>query len=343
MEDVHDLEGVGEVFLGEVPDPGGAVAEDDLLRGVEEASALDLAEDPFGEGGKFGFGVEDGDGLDGGVVGDGVRVAGGIAVLVARVCGPDDGELGFAGLGGAVGLFALTAPGLGLADGDAGAVESEIEGVGVGGLGFDDLVLVLRDGAPEGFGLSFHQLGLDVETGQFGQKLAGFGEADASRGDPGHAERGGGEGGVVQPQSPIPGSEAVTAVVAVIPGAAQGHRTEGGGEGPGSVACVAGLGAAATGQRGAVMVGGVAVEESGDRQTHQVQGALAGGGLDRLEVEAVENAVADQAFGFGGDLGGDLRLEAPFFGASAAGARWSARSRRWQMRSLTSMSSRVSS
>ena len=51
VEDVDDLGGAGKVFFGEVPDPGGAVAEDDLLRGVEEASALDLAEDALGEGG----------------------------------------------------------------------------------------------------------------------------------------------------------------------------------------------------------------------------------------------------------------------------------------------------
>ena len=107
VEDVHDLEGVGEVFVGEVPDPGGAVTEDDPARGVEGASAFEFAEHAFGEGRGFGIGVVDGDGLDGGVVGDVVRVAGGVAVLVVGFGGPDDGELGPAGLGGAVGLFAL--------------------------------------------------------------------------------------------------------------------------------------------------------------------------------------------------------------------------------------------
>lgn len=72
-----------------------------------------------------------------------------------------------------------------------------------------------------------------------------------------------------------------------------------------------------------------------DRERH-----LAGGGLDRLEIDAVERARADQAFGFGGDLGRDLGLE-PLFLAGGGGV--SARSRVWQIASLTSISSRVRS
>ena len=121
-------------------------------------------------------------------------------MLVAGVGGPEGGDLGLAGFGGAVGLFALPALGLGLADGDAGAVEAEIEGVGVGGLGFDDLALVLGDGAPERFGLSFHQLGFDGESGEFLEEFAALGKADSCRDETGHAEGGGGEGGVVEPE-----------------------------------------------------------------------------------------------------------------------------------------------
>ena len=39
MEDVDALDGAGEVLIGEVPDPGGAVAEDDLAFGLVEAGA----------------------------------------------------------------------------------------------------------------------------------------------------------------------------------------------------------------------------------------------------------------------------------------------------------------
>ena len=166
--------------------------------------------------------------------------------MVAGVCGPDDGELGLAGPGGAVGLFPLPALGLGLADGDAGAVEAEIEGVCVGGFGFDDAALVLGDGFSEGFGLSFHQLGFDVETGQHGQEFAALGEADSCRDAPGHAQRGGREGGGGEPESAIAGSEALGAAVAVIPGAVESERAEGGGEGLGPAAGVAGLGSTTT-------------------------------------------------------------------------------------------------
>ena len=57
MEDVDDLDGAGEVLIGEVPDPGGAVAEDDLAFGLVEASAFGLAQDAVCEGRGVGVGV----------------------------------------------------------------------------------------------------------------------------------------------------------------------------------------------------------------------------------------------------------------------------------------------
>lgn len=68
-----------------------------------------------------------------------------------------------------------------------------------------------------------------------------------------------------------------------------------------------------------------------------MQGALAGRRLDRLEVEAVEGALADQPLDFGGDLGGDRGPEPLFF---AEGGLFAFR-RVSQIRSLTSMSSLV--
>ena len=265
----------------------------------------------------------DGGGFDGGVAGDGVRILDGIAVLVAGVRGPDDGELGLAGLGGAVGLLPLAALGLGLADGDAGAVEAEVEGVGLRGFGFDDAALILGDGFPEGFGLSFHQLGLDVETGQRGQQFAALGEADSRRDEAGHAERGGRQGGGVEPESAVAGSEALGAVFAVIPGAGESQGAEGGGEGLGPAAGVAGLGPTTT-DNTPRLVRVIGVEALGNGVPHDPERHLAGGGLDRLEVEAVQRARADQALGFGGALRRDLDLEPLFW---AVGADVSDRSR----------------
>ena len=42
VPDVDDLDGAGEVLFGEVPDPGGAVAEHDLLLSGIEARAARL-------------------------------------------------------------------------------------------------------------------------------------------------------------------------------------------------------------------------------------------------------------------------------------------------------------
>ncbi len=39
VEDIDDLDGVGEMLVGPVPDPRGVVAEDDLVRGLVEAAS----------------------------------------------------------------------------------------------------------------------------------------------------------------------------------------------------------------------------------------------------------------------------------------------------------------
>ena len=51
--DVNDLDGVGKLLGGDVPNPRRAVADDDLtVRGVKTAP-LRLAMDPLGEGGRL--------------------------------------------------------------------------------------------------------------------------------------------------------------------------------------------------------------------------------------------------------------------------------------------------
>ena len=70
---------------------------------------------------------------------------------------------------------------------NAAAVEAEIEGGGIGELGFDDAAFVLGDLAPERLGMAFHRLRSDGEAGQFAQQGAGAVEAGPGRGDADHA------------------------------------------------------------------------------------------------------------------------------------------------------------
>lgn len=57
MEEVDDLDGLGEVFGGGVPDPGSTVSQDDLDRGGIEAGSLALREYQSGKVGGSGIGI----------------------------------------------------------------------------------------------------------------------------------------------------------------------------------------------------------------------------------------------------------------------------------------------
>jgi len=156
--------------------------------------------------------VSRGDAFDGGIAGDGVGVSPGQAVFVSGLGGPDDTELGFTGFGGAVGLFAFAPLGLGRAHGDAGAVESEVEGGRLWRFEFQDLAFILRDGLSEGLGRTLHLLGVDVETGEFAHEVAGLGEADLCRAHSDHARDSRGQRGAVQTQGAVARTEAGAAV-----------------------------------------------------------------------------------------------------------------------------------
>ncbi len=68
MEDVDDLDRIGETLVGEGPDPGRAVADDDPAVGIGETAAFGFAAHALGEGGRFAVGIAAGDRLDGGRV-----------------------------------------------------------------------------------------------------------------------------------------------------------------------------------------------------------------------------------------------------------------------------------
>ena len=116
--EVHDLGGLGELGGGDVPDPGGAVADDGELADVVRAAADALGLHEV---------RERGGGLEGGDVAGGVPVPDRVPVLVQLVLGEEDGQLDLAGAGAAV--LALPVPPGGLLRGhrDAGAVDDGVE------------------------------------------------------------------------------------------------------------------------------------------------------------------------------------------------------------------------
>ena len=339
VEDVDDLDGIGEVLVGEVPDPRRAVAQHDPALGVVEAAAFGLADDAPGEGRGLGVGIAGGDGFDGGVVGGRAGVAHGAPVLVCGLRRPHDRELGLAGLGAAVGLLALAALDLGLACRHAGAVEAEVQGGGIARLGFDDTHFVGGDLAPERLGVAFHRLRRDGEAGEFAQQGARALEAGPGRGDADHAQRRRRQEAVLHAQRAIARAEAVVTMIAVVPGALQRQGAQRGGEGLVPAPGEARLAAALAGQVGSPLVRAVGVEPPSDGLPHDLQRHTSGFNLNHLEVDVIERTIADQPLDLGLDLLRDRRVETPLFSAAAG---LFASSRASQIRPLTSTSSRTS-
>ena len=165
--DVDDLDGVGKLLVGQVPDPGGAVAEDDLSGGGGEAAPLRLAMGALGEGGRLRVGVAAGRALNGGVVADRPRVAARPAFGVAPFGRPRRRQLDLAGLGGAVGLLAAAPGDLGRADRHAGPIQPQVHRGRRRRCGlFADGALVTGDFAAERLGATLDLPGLDLHPGQ---------------------------------------------------------------------------------------------------------------------------------------------------------------------------------
>src|SRR5258707_2948510 len=118
MVEVHDAGGLGERGGGEVPDPGGAVADDGELADVVRAAADALGPDQA---------LERGGGLEGGDVAGRCPVPDRVAVLVQLVLGEEHGHLDLAGAGAAVFALALAPGGLLRGHRDAGAVDDDVE------------------------------------------------------------------------------------------------------------------------------------------------------------------------------------------------------------------------
>src|SRR5450759_3632657 len=90
MIQIHDLNGAGEVLVGQIPDPDGPISQDHFDRGPLPASAPSLRIDAEAE--LFG-------GFDGSYVAGGVRVADRPAFLVHGGLREHAAELALAGAG----------------------------------------------------------------------------------------------------------------------------------------------------------------------------------------------------------------------------------------------------
>ena len=100
--EIYDLNGAGELFLADVPDPVGAVAHDHLDLRPPPAALMGFGVDPAGEGGG---------GFDGPRVGSGLFLAHGPPLVIGSGLGEDATEFGLAGVGSPVLCFAASALG----------------------------------------------------------------------------------------------------------------------------------------------------------------------------------------------------------------------------------------
>ena len=169
MEEVQDLDGSGEVFRGEVPDPGGSVCDDDLPDHVVEPAPGGFPQNPGGEVGRTLSCIGGRGAFYGGGIAGGAFVPDGNALVVGRLRAPDDAELHFPGLCGAVLLFSRPAGDLLAAHGDPRPVGPQIERRGKrrDRIRLEAGPLVTGDLGSQGLGHPFHLLGADVEAGQF--------------------------------------------------------------------------------------------------------------------------------------------------------------------------------
>src|SRR3989442_4896681 len=106
MEAVDDFDGSREQFLGEVPDPGGAVADHDLPWCLLEAPAGGVPPDSCGKLGAVSVGVGRGGTVDCGRVTHLALIAHRGSFGVARLGAPNGAQLDLPGFRRAIGLLA---------------------------------------------------------------------------------------------------------------------------------------------------------------------------------------------------------------------------------------------
>ena len=293
----------GKLLVGDAPDPGGAVADDDPAgRGVE-AAPLRLAIGTLGEGGRQRVGVAAGRALDRGVVADRPAVAHGPARLVAPFGRPQGGQLDLAGLGRTVRLLAAAAFDLGGAHRHTGAVQPQVHGRRGAGDGFGHIAFVGGDLTSQGFGGALDLLGLDAHRGQFPQQVAGRGEAEVGRRQPHHPQHAGRQRRGVQAQRPVARTNARATGVAVVVGAFQCQRPQHRGERLGAPSGVARRLSAGARCRRTRMVGMVLVQSPCHRRGGDSEGLATECLLEGLEILRVGPPRPDERIDFSLDRG----------------------------------------
>src|SRR2546426_5801600 len=135
MEAVDDFDGSREQFLGELPDPGGAVADHDLPWCLLEAPAGGFPPDSCGKLGAVSVGVGRGGTFDGGRVTHRALIVHRVSFGVARLGAPNGAQLDLPGFRRAIGLLARMARQLGSSHGDSRAIDAEVQGRGKGAAG----------------------------------------------------------------------------------------------------------------------------------------------------------------------------------------------------------------
>jgi hypothetical protein len=225
--DVDDAGGLGERGGGEVPDPGGSVAEDgqlaDVVRAAADALGLHQALEPGG-------------GLEGGDVAGRGPVPDRVPVVVELVLGEEDGHLGLAGAGAAVLALAFPACGLPGCHGDACAVDDDVELVRQRGQRQRDELAAGDEAGPlarrggqggtVGLGCPLGALDGQADPGQVVQQAGCLRERHRGGGFVAHGPQSRRHRGCGHPELGVPGGEPVPAAGAVIPGPSQGDGPE---------------------------------------------------------------------------------------------------------------------
>src|SRR5579862_4896636 len=115
--EVDDLDRTGKMEFGQIPNPLGPIAHDDLLLGATPTALPSLQIEPS---------PELLSGFDGPGVGSGIQIANGVAFLIPSSLGKYTSQLGFAGVGRLPICLAFATLGFLLHDWYAGAVHLHV-------------------------------------------------------------------------------------------------------------------------------------------------------------------------------------------------------------------------
>ena len=314
MEEVQDLDGLGKVFRGEVPDPGGSVCDDDLPGHLVEATPGALPQDAGGKVGRTLSGIEGSGAFNGGGIGGGALVPDGNTLVVGHLRAPDGAEFHLPCFGGSVGLFPRTVGELIAAHGDPRPVGPQVKG---GGKSHDRIrveagPLVFGNLGTQNFGYPLHLLGADMKVGEFPEELSAFLEGELRSDDSGHAENAGSDRRSFQIQYPVLRKESLMTGRAEVVPADQRDRPQNGEKFLGMGSGVSGIfGADGTGKDG----GGVLpdlVQMAFKNPGPHLERLGPEGLLQSFEIDRLSGLCSEQVVKFGRDLTDEVGFECFF-------------------------------